>query len=158
MTNPVYTTQARVTGGREHGHGRTTDGALDVQLRLPKELGGDGGGTNPEQLFAIGYAGCFEAVMLMTAQRVKVQPDQVAGMAIDSKVMLVPTAGRAFELRVELAVELPSVDDHALAVELVRAAHLTCPYSKATRGNIDVALSVNGASLEAATARAEPRA
>jgi lipoyl-dependent peroxiredoxin len=145
MTKPLYTTQARVTGGREHGHGRTTDGSLDLRLRPPKELGGDGEGTNPEQLFAIGYAACFEAALLLAAQRLRAH---VADVAIDSTVMLVPTGERSLVLRVELAVELPSVGDSEQAAELVRAAHGICPYSNATRGNIDVALSVNGAPLD----------
>jgi osmotically inducible protein OsmC len=147
MTNPLYTAQARVTGGRQHGHGQTTDGALDVQLRPPKELGGDGGGTNPEQLFAIGYAACFEAAMLLAAQRAKVPVEQVADATIDAKVMLVRAGERALKLAVELAVELPAVDDHERAAEIVRIAHGICPYSNATRGNIDVALSINGVSL-----------
>jgi lipoyl-dependent peroxiredoxin len=147
MTKPLYTAQARVTGGRQHGHGRTTDGALDVQLRPPKELGGDGGGTNPEQLFAIGYAACFEAAMLLAAQRARVPVEQVADATIDTKVMLVPAGERALKLAVELAVELPAVDDHERATEIVRTAHGICPYSNATRGNIDVALSVNGVAL-----------
>jgi lipoyl-dependent peroxiredoxin len=147
MTKPLYTAQARVTGGRQHGHGRTTDGALDVQLRPPKELGGDGDGTNPEQLFAIGYAACFEAAMLLAAQRAKVPVEQVADATIDAKVMLVRAGERALKLAVELAVELPAVDDHDRASEIVRIAHGICPYSNATRGNIDVALSINGVSL-----------
>jgi osmotically inducible protein OsmC len=147
MTKPLYTAQARVTGGRQHGHGRTTDGALDVQLRPPTELGGDGGGTNPEQLFAIGYAACFEAAMLLAAQRARVPVEQVADATIDTKVMLVPAGERALKLAVELAVELPAVDDHERATEIVRTAHGICPYSNATRGNIDVALSVNGVAL-----------
>jgi lipoyl-dependent peroxiredoxin len=148
MTKPLYTAHARVTGGREHGHGRTIDGNLDLQLRPPKELGGDGAGTNPEQLFAIGYAACFEAALLLAAQRLRTPADHVADVAIDSTVMLVATGERSLVLRVELAVELPSVEDSAQAVELVRAAHGICPYSNATRGNIDVALSVNGVPLD----------
>jgi osmotically inducible protein OsmC len=147
MTKPLYTAQARVTGGRQHGHGRTTDGALDVRLRPPKELGGDGGGTNPEQLFAIGYAACFEAAMLLAAQRVKVPLEQMSDATIDAKVMLVPAGERALKLAVALAVALPGVEDPERAAEIVRVAHGICPYSNATRGNIEVALSLNGASL-----------
>jgi lipoyl-dependent peroxiredoxin len=148
MTKPLYTTQARVTGGREHGHGRTTDGVLDLRLRPPKELGGDGAGTNPEQLFAIGYAACFEAALLLAAQRLRVPADRMGDMAIESKVMLVPSGERSLVLGVELAVELPSVRDPAEAAELVRVAHGICPYSNATRGNIEVALGVNGEALD----------
>jgi lipoyl-dependent peroxiredoxin len=145
MTTAIYTAQARVTGGRDHGRGRTPDGELDLQLRMPKELGGNGGGTNPEQLFAIGYAACLEAVMKLVARRMRIAVDDVA---IDSKVMLVPASEGRFELAVELAVELPSIGDPGQAAELVHTAHAICPYSNATRGNIDVALSVNGAALE----------
>jgi osmotically inducible protein OsmC len=147
MTKPLYTAEARVTGGRERGHGRTTDGELDVRLRAPAELGGPGGGANPEQLFAIGYAACFEAALLLTAQRMRIPAEEVADVAIDSKVMLIPAPERALVLGAELAVQLPSLDDPPLAAELVRAAHAVCPYSNATRGNIDVALSVNGVAL-----------
>jgi osmotically inducible protein OsmC len=136
----LYTAEAHVTGGRAQGHGRTSDGALEVDLRLPRELGGEGGGTNPEQLFAVGYAACFESALGVGARRLKVEVDDVE---IDSKVMLLPTEERGFQLAVELDVRLPSVEDSDLAVELVRAAHQVCPYSNATRGNIDVRLTAN---------------
>jgi osmotically inducible protein OsmC len=145
---PIYTAHARVTGGRQQGRGRTTDGALDLALALPPELGGDGDGANPEQLFAIGYAACFEAVLLVAAQREQVPVENVADAAIDAKVMLVPGPQRALLLAAELAVELPSIPDPRQAARLVRIAHGMCPYSSATRGNIDVALSVNGAALD----------
>ena len=148
MIKPLYTAEARVTGGRQRGHGRTADGEVDLQLRFPKELGGEGGGANPEQLFAIGYAACFEAAMTVAAQRLKRPSDQLADLAIDSKVMLIPAGQGALVLGVELAVELPSVRDTGQASELVRAAHATCPYSNATSGNIDVAITVNGVMLD----------
>ena len=148
MTSALYTAEARVTGGRQQGHGRTSDGQLDVQLRAPKELGGEGGGANPEQLFAIGYAACFEAAMMIAARRIRIPVEQVGAAAIDSKVMLSPAGAGALKLGVELAVELPAVEDQRRAAELVRVAHEICPYSNATRGNIDVALSVNGVALE----------
>ena len=135
----IYTAEAQVTGGRANGHGRTSDGALEVDLRLPTEMGGEGGGTNPEQLFAVGYASCFESALGVVARRQKVDVDDVR---IDSKVMLLPTEDRGFGLAVELDVRLPSIKDADRAVELVRAAHQVCPYSNATRGNIDVTLSV----------------
>jgi osmotically inducible protein OsmC len=141
MTKILYTAEAHVTGGRANGHGRTSDGALEVDLRLPKEMGGQGDGTNPEQLFAVGYAACFEGALGSVARRSR---EELGEVAIDSKVMLLPTDDRGFKLAVELAVSLPSIDDPAKAVELVRAAHQVCPYSNATRGNIDVALSANG--------------
>jgi lipoyl-dependent peroxiredoxin len=147
MKNPVYTARARVTGGRDKGRGWTPGGELDVQLRLPQELGGDGDGANPEQLFAIGYAGCFEAAMTVAAQRVGIPVKQVTDVAIDATVMLVVSEDRAFKLRVELDVELPSIADPAKAAELVHATHGICPYSKAIRGNVEVATSVNGVAL-----------
>jgi lipoyl-dependent peroxiredoxin len=140
-TRVVYTAEAHVVGGRAQGHGRTSDGALEVDLRTPKEMGGDGGGTNPEQLFAIGYAACFESAVGAVARRRRVDAGDVA---IDSKVKLLPAENRAYALGVELAVTLPSIDDPELAAELVRGAHQVCPYSNATRGNIDVSLSANG--------------
>jgi len=155
MTKALYTAEAHVSGGRQQGRGRTTDGVLDVELRIPKELGGEGGGANPEQLFAIGYAACFEAAIGLAAQRISVSVDQVGDVAIDAKVMLLPTAERSFKLGVELTVQLPSVEDPQQAVELVSVAHQICPYSNATRGNIDIALSVNGMAVEHETEPAE---
>jgi len=141
MTKALYTAEAHVTGGRVAGHGRTSDGMLEVDLRLPTEMGGQGGGTNPEELFAVGYAACFEGALGTVARRAK---QEVGDVAIDSKVSLVTTEDRAFTVAVELHVSLPSVDDPQQAVELVRAAHRVCPYSNATRGNIDVTLTANG--------------
>jgi osmotically inducible protein OsmC len=141
----IYTAEAHVTGGRANGHGRTSDGALEVDLRLPTEMGGEGGGTNPEQLFAVGYASCFESALGVIARRQKVDVDDVR---IDSKVMLLPTEDRGFGLAVELDVRLPSIKDADRAVELVRAAHQVCPYSNATRGNIGVRLTVNEAPVD----------
>jgi osmotically inducible protein OsmC len=141
MTNPIYTAEAHVTGGRAEGHGRTSDGALEVDLRLPTEMGGQGGGTNPEQLFAIGYAACFEGALGAAARRSK---DELGEVAIDSSVSLLPTEERGFKLAVTLAVTLAGIEDSAKASELVAAAHQICPYSNATRGNIEVRLSANG--------------
>lgn len=141
----LYTAEAHVTGGRAQGHGRTSDGALEVELRFPKEMGGEGGGTNPEQLFAVGFAACFESALGVVARRQKVNADDVE---VDSKVMLLPTEERGFKLAVELDVKLPSIAEEDRAVELVRAAHRVCPYSNATRGNIDVKLTANDASVD----------
>ena len=134
-----------MTGGRLAGHGRTSDGLLEVNLRPPPELGGEGDGTNPEQLFAVGYAACFENALAAVARRRKLEVDDVE---IDSKVMLVTGEERSFTIAVELAVTLPSIEGNA-AAELVEAAHKVCPYSNATRGNIDVTLTANGAPVEA---------
>jgi Ohr subfamily peroxiredoxin len=141
----IYTAEAHVTGGRAEGHGRTSDGALEVELRTPVEMGGSGGGTNPEQLFAIGYAACFESALGAAGRR---RRQEVGDVAIDSTVMLMPTEERTYKLAVALAVTLPSVDDPDEAVDLVRAAHLLCPYSNATRGNIEVSLTANGRGVE----------
>jgi lipoyl-dependent peroxiredoxin len=140
MANTIYTAEAHVTGGRAEGHGRTSDGALEVDLRLPAEMGGQGGGTNPEQLFAVGYAACFEGALGVVGRRAKADTGDVA---IDSKVSLSPNSEGGFVLGVELDVSLPSVADD-LAIELVKAAHGVCPYSNATRGNIEVVLTANG--------------
>jgi lipoyl-dependent peroxiredoxin len=144
MSKVIYTAQAHVTGGRAEGHGESSDGALAVDLRLPPELGGEGGGTNPEELFAVGFASCFESALGAVARRRKAE---VGDVEIDSKVMLLPGEDRTFKLAVELDVNLPSVDDPDEAAELVRGAHEVCPYSNATRGNIDVTLTANGQEL-----------
>jgi lipoyl-dependent peroxiredoxin len=138
---PIYTAEAKVSGGRAEGHGRTSDGNLDVDIRPPAELGGPDEGTNPEQLFAVGYAACFESALTVVGRRLK---QDVGDIAISSKVMLLPTDERGFTLGVELDVSIPSVDDPQVALELVEKAHKVCPYSMATRGNIDVAITVNG--------------
>src|SRR3954453_8792438 len=141
----LYSAQAHVTGGRDEGHGRTSDGALDVQLRSPTELGGEGGGTNPEQLFAVGYAACFEGAIKAVGRRQKLDADDVT---IDSRVDFGPGEDRSFTIAVRLDVTLPGFDEEQ-AAEVVRAAHKVCPYSNATRGNIDVALTANGRRLDA---------
>jgi lipoyl-dependent peroxiredoxin len=141
MAKVVYTAEATVTGGREDGHGKTDDGTLDVQLRLPSEMGGDGGGTNPEQLFAVGYAACFEGALGVVGRREKAE---VGDVSIDSKVSLITTEERGFNVAVELDVTLPQVTDAEEAKRIVAEAHKVCPYSNATRGNVDVTLTANG--------------
>jgi osmotically inducible protein OsmC len=141
MTRVLYTAEATVTGGRASGHGRTNDGALDVQLRTPKEMGGEGGSTNPEQLFAVGFAACFESALGVVGRRERVE---VSDVSIDSRVSLLPTDERGFALAVQLDVSLPQVQDPEQAARLVAAADRVCPYSNATRGNIDVRLTANG--------------
>jgi lipoyl-dependent peroxiredoxin len=144
MSKVLYTARAHVAGGREHGHGRTSDGALEVDLRLPEELGGPGGATNPEQLFAVGFAACFEGALGVVARR---QKADVSDAAIEAGVALLPTGDGGFRLAVQLDVTLPTVADPEVARTIVEAAHAVCPYSNATRGNIDVGLTVNGAAL-----------
>jgi Ohr subfamily peroxiredoxin len=143
MSNALYTARATVTGGRAEGHGRSDDGKLEVQLRLPKELdpSSDGAGTNPEQLFAVGYASCFEGALGVIGRR---EHAEVGDVSIDSSVSLLPTEGGGFKLEVVLDVTLPQVTDAEQAKSLVAAAHEVCPYSNATRGNIDVSLTANG--------------
>lgn len=140
MTQATYVARAHVTGGRD-GHGRTDDGKLDVALRMPPELGGDGAGTNPEQLFAVGFASCFATVLTMLARR---DGAVVSDLAIDAEVGLVPVGDGSFVLEARLDVALPRFADADLAAGLVRQAHKLCPYSRAVAGNIDVAMRVNG--------------
>ncbi|MBT2391982.1 MULTISPECIES: organic hydroperoxide resistance protein [Streptomyces] len=141
MARVLYTAEANVKGGRVSGHGRTNDGALDVQLRVPKEMGGEGGGTNPEQLFAVGYAACFEGALGVVGRRERVEAGDAS---IDSRVSLLPTADRGFQLAVELHVTLPEIQDPEQAARIVAAAYQVCPYSNATRGNVDLTLTANG--------------
>ena len=142
MAGPIYTAHAAVTGGRADGHGVSSDGVLDVQLRMPTEMGGDGSGTNPEQLFAVGYAACFEGALGTVARRERVE---LGTVSIESAVTLAanPTT-KGFDLSVSLDVTLPEVDDSEQAVAIVAAAHQVCPYSNATRGNVEVTLTANG--------------
>jgi lipoyl-dependent peroxiredoxin len=147
MAKTVYTAQATVTGGRAEGHGMTTDGALDVQLRTPVEMGGEGGGTNPEQLFAVGYAACFEGAIGVVGRR---EHAEVGDVSIDSRVDLITTEERGYNVAVELHVTLPQVTDPEQAVRIVAAAHQVCPYSNATRGNVEVTLTANGQDVAAA--------
>lgn len=144
MAKDLYTAEAHLTGGRMAGRGRTSDGALEVDIRIPPELGGEGGGTNPEQLFAVGFGACFESAVEAVARRRKLDPGD---LSIDSKVMLRTGEDRSFTVAVELHVTLPELDGET-AADLVRAAHRVCPYSNATRGNIEVVLTANGAPVE----------
>lgn len=134
----LYTAQATATGGRD-GRALSSTQSLDVQLSTPTELGGAGGkGTNPEELFAAGYAACFIGALKVTAMREKVKlPNDVA---ITGEVGIGP-AGSAFSIAVELKVSAPGVDSGLLR-QLVEKAHQVCPYSNATRNNIDVKLIV----------------
>jgi len=138
----LYTAEAHVTGGRTDGHGKTSDGMLEVDLRPP---GGDEPGTNPEQLFAIGYAACFEGALAAIARREKVE---LGAVAIDSSVDLKAGDDRAFDVGVKLEVSLPDISDADQAKQIVAAAHQVCPYSRATRGNIDVELTANGQPID----------
>ncbi len=147
MAKSLYTARAHVTGGREKGHGVTSDGALDIQLRTPVEMGGEGGGTNPEQLIAVGYAACFEGALGVVGRRERVD---LGDVSIESEVSLITTEHRGFNVAVGLDVSLPGVSDPARAVSIVAAAHEVCPYSNATRGNVEVTLKANGRPVPAA--------
>lgn len=140
MAKKLYTAQAHVTGGRQEGHGTTASGSLEVELRPPAALGGPGEGTNPEELFAIGFAACFDSALNTVAMRKKLEPGETS---VDSKVSLAAGEDRSFVIEAELDVTVPGLDDEA-AVALVRTAHKVCPYSNATRGAMKVTLTANG--------------
>ena len=131
----VYTAKVHTTGGRDGGASRSSDGRLDIKHSIP---GTPGTGTNPEQLFAAGWSACFEGAMGLAARNMKV--NLPADFAIDAEVDLCLTDG-AYSLQARLNVSLPGLD-HEVAQALVDAAHHTCPYSKATRGNIDVVINL----------------
>ncbi len=130
----LYTARAHTTGGRE-GESRTDDGRLDIKLSSP---GGAGTGTNPEQLFAAGYSACFIGAMKAVAAKQKIQLP--ADLSIDAEVDLGPV-GQAYGIAARLNVKLPGMDP-AAARQLVDTAHMVCPYSNATRGNIDVQINL----------------
>ncbi len=136
----IYTAHATATGGRD-GTAKSDDGKLDVKLNPPKEMGGNGDGTNPEQLFAAGYSACFLGAMKFVAGTQKIALP--ADTSINADVQFGPRAGGAkgFSVDVALHITIPGMD-HAKAEELVHEAHEVCPYSNATRGNIDVTLKV----------------
>jgi lipoyl-dependent peroxiredoxin len=134
----LYTAEALTTGDGRDGHARSADGRLDLELAIPKEMGGSGDGTNPEQLFAIGYAACFHSALRMVGRQEKAD---VSDSAVGSRVSIGQLDNGGFGLAVELEITLPNVD-HATAQALVDKAHQVCPYSNATRGNIDVMLVV----------------
>jgi Ohr subfamily peroxiredoxin len=134
----LYTAEALTTGDGRNGHARSSDGRLDLQLAIPKEMGGSGDGTNPEQLFAIGYAACFHSALRMVAREEKAD---VSDSAVGARVSIGQLDNGGFGLAVELEVTLPNVD-HDTAQSLTEKAHQVCPYSNATRGNVDVKLVV----------------
>ncbi|MFN3573145.1 MAG: organic hydroperoxide resistance protein [Phenylobacterium sp.] len=132
----IYETCARAVGGRD-GHAETPDGLLKVDLAMPPELGGKGNGTNPEQLFAAGYAACFESAMRYVARQKKLG---LKNASVTATVQLHPRDGGGFKLAVKLDAEVEGLDE-AAARGLVETAHQVCPYSNAVRGNIDVELT-----------------
>ena len=133
----LYTAEAMATGGRA-GEAATRDGNLAVKLDPPKELGGEGAGTNPEELFATGYAACFQSALAVVGRRDKIDTQH---SRVTARVSLGALPGGAYGLAVELEVGIPDVGRTA-AEGLVAKAHEVCPYSNATRGNIEVTLKV----------------
>ena len=135
----LYTASSTATGDARNGHVRSTDGVLDFDLAVPKEMGGPGGAlTNPEQLFSAGYAACFHGALKAVARAQKITLEDTA-VTVD--VGIGPKDGGGYQLSVAIEAEIPGVDQ-ATAQELLDAAHQVCPYSNATRGNIEVTLSV----------------
>ncbi|WHU49846.1 organic hydroperoxide resistance protein [Gordonia sp. L191] len=130
----LYTTDALASGDGRDGHGRSSDGRLDVALRLPAEMGGSGDGTNPEQLFAVGYAACYHNALRLVGRDAKAD---ISDSAVGAQVTLGITDAGDYQLAVVLEVSLPNVVDET-AQQLADKAHAMCPYSRATHGNIDV--------------------
>ena len=136
MTDPIYTAKAHAVGGRA-GTAKSDDGHLDVKLGYPKSMGGDGSGTNPEQLFAAGYAACFLGALGLVARNAGVK---LGEHSLDSEVDLIKD-DTSFHIGVRLTLNAPDLDK-ARAQDLLHKAHEVCPYSKATRGNVKVELAV----------------
>jgi Ohr subfamily peroxiredoxin len=135
----LYTASATATGDGRSGHTRSSDGVLDLDLAVPKELGGPGGQlTNPEQLFAAGYAACFHSALKTVARKEKLT---LTDTAVTADVGIGPLGNGGFGLTVALEAEIPGVDEDT-ARKLLEAAHQVCPYSNATRGNIDVTVTL----------------
>jgi Ohr subfamily peroxiredoxin len=133
----LYTAKATSTGDGRNGHVVSSDQRLDLDLALPPEMGGSGDGTNPEQLFAAGYAACFHSALRIVARRARVDPGD---STVSAEVGIGPE-GEAFGLVVTLIISIPGLEREQ-ARELAEAAHQVCPYSRATRGNISVELRV----------------
>jgi len=145
----LYTAEATATGDGRNGRTTSSDGLLDVPLATPVELGGGGGdATNPEQLFAAGYAACFHSALRLAGRRAKVD---IGGSRVTARVGIGPNGSGGYGLTAALDIALPSVPD-AVAQQLVAAAHKYCPYSNVTRGNMDVQLTVVQSSPEPAPA------
>lgn len=142
----LYTAEAAVEGGRR-GHGQTTDGRLQVDLSVPKEMEGDGGpGTNPEQLFALGYAACFQSALLARAQSRKLD---ASDSTVTARVGIGPTGHGGLGLTATLDLHAPHLS-RGEAEDLMTRAHELCPYSRAIRGNVDVSLTIDGQPLQRA--------
>ena len=138
LVKPLYTARATATGGRS-GHAVTDDGLLDVHLKPPKEMGGPGGDTNPEQLFAAGYAACFQSALAVAGRREGVDTED---SLVEADVSIGTIGGGGYGLAVALKVSIPGAAPHTV-LRLAEAAHQVCPYSNATRGNIEVTVEAN---------------
>src|ERR1700761_6241424 len=136
----VYTTQSTATGGGRDGHVKSDDGRIDLETRPPKAMGGSGEGTNPEQLFSAGYAGCFLSALRLVAGKAKVKLDDATTVTVEIGIGKDSTDD-GFGITAKIVGHLPGLEQ-AVAADLVEAAHEVCPYSKATRGNVDVDVSV----------------
>jgi len=139
-TKVVYSTEATASGGGRDGKSATKDGALAVTLAVPKEMGGTGAGNNPEQLFAVGYAACYLGAMRFAASSEKLGTVP-ADATVTSTVGIGPRADGGFGLQVALHVSMPGVD-RAVAEKIAERGHFICPYSNATKGNIEVTTTV----------------
>ena len=139
-TKVVYSTEATATGGGRDGKSATKDGALAVTLAVPKEMGGTGAGNNPEQLFAVGYAACYLGAMRFAASSEKLGTVP-ADATVTATVSIGPRAEGGFGLQVALAVSMPGVD-RTVAEKIAERGHFICPYSNATKGNIEVTTTV----------------
>lgn len=134
----IYTAEAIATGGGRNGHVRSSDGRIDLDLAIPQTMGGSGNGANPEQLFAAGYAACFHSAVQLVARQQKVE---LTDSSVGGQVNVGSNGQGGMQLAVSLEVVLPGVDPE-VAQALADAAHLVCPYSNATRGNIEVTITV----------------
>jgi lipoyl-dependent peroxiredoxin len=137
--NAIYTAEALATGAGRNGRARTPGGHVDLQLATPKALGGSGDGANPEQLFAAGYAACFHSALQMVAREAKAN---LGDSSVGAKVGIGPDNQGGFTLEVTLEVVIPALP-HDQAQALANRAHQVCPYSNATRGNIEVTITVS---------------
>jgi Ohr subfamily peroxiredoxin len=146
--NILYTAEATATGAGRAGRVRSTDGLIDTDLAVPADMGGPGGATNPEQLFAAGYAGCFHNALRLVARRAKVD---LSESAVTARVGIGPDGAGGYTIAVTLRVTTPGVE-HAVAEQLIAKTREVCPYSKATRGNIDTTIEL----VDPEPAAAEP--
>ena len=138
MADEIYTIEALSTGGGRNGRVTTSDGMLDLVMAVPIAMGGSGAGSNPEQLFAAGYAACYHSALQAVARSEKIS---ITDSSVGSRVSVVKDGEASIKLKVDLEVVIPELDA-ATAARLSQAAHAMCPYSRATAGNIDVTITV----------------